>query len=858
MTPSIQANIKPKIFWITAIAIILIAFFFRFFRLTDHPLGLTFDPAINGLDAVRLMQRGGDLPVFFPTNGGREPLHVYSLIPSIWLFGATPFAIRAVTATFSLLSVALLFAFLFNSQPSPPSPARLLLFQWERGLGGEGTTRIYRFWLAALSSLTLATSYWAIVTGRLGLRTELATFLSIPAVWFFLKGWHSQKKRWFIFSGLLLGLLGYTYSAARLLPVIILLAALPEFIPKLTHSGQRSVVSRHFLNLLLLALVAFLVYLPMLWYLYTHPAQFSARAFSVMIWNFLDTPAAIITEMARNAGRVTGFFCCRGSSNPIFGLPDYPGSHPVLIPFLLMGLAGTLVRWRSLFCRLIVIWWVVGVIPSIITIEAPHPLRMLPALVPTAILIGLGPVYFVQWITRKRPNTIPGRLLPLAIFIILYPIIDNSTAYFNDWTELQATRGAFDYGSVAIYEAVLDQPTEETPVYLPMSRLNFPTLLFYLSGHFQREAALSAPVSSAATLIASEKEADDATWVRLFNGTATILPPFTEEGQKFIQRALAENSGTPVTVADGEVAARIIQLSTDPARFVEQPAYTLNASFGPLNLTGATYPTAIDTTTELPVTLFWQANAAIKTEYDVLVRLVDDSRRVWGNGDARPTDWVYPTTFWRADIDAIAAQHTIIWEAGPPPPGRYWLAVSLFDPTTGRLRRLNDAAGESPDTVFIGPLKVPLQPDENQTQLRSHTQPIALFGQMIQLDDFTINKTVSAPGSIIELNLLWRTISAPDNDYTVFVHLLNSSGNLVAGRDSQPVENRYPTGIWSPGEQVADKHALQVPDDLPSGQYQLALGLYHQLTGQRLALRLLNGQEMADGRLTLGQTIIIE
>ena len=41
---------------LTAVVVILIASLFRFFRLADLPLGIFFDPAINGLDAVRLMQ----------------------------------------------------------------------------------------------------------------------------------------------------------------------------------------------------------------------------------------------------------------------------------------------------------------------------------------------------------------------------------------------------------------------------------------------------------------------------------------------------------------------------------------------------------------------------------------------------------------------------------------------------------------------------------------------------------------------------------------------------------------------------------------------------------------------------------
>jgi hypothetical protein len=44
------------------------------------PAGLFFDPAINGLDATRLMQRGGPV-LFFPTNGGRESMFMFMLIP---------------------------------------------------------------------------------------------------------------------------------------------------------------------------------------------------------------------------------------------------------------------------------------------------------------------------------------------------------------------------------------------------------------------------------------------------------------------------------------------------------------------------------------------------------------------------------------------------------------------------------------------------------------------------------------------------------------------------------------------------------------------------------------------------------
>ena len=181
------------------ILVILVAFFFRFYRLADHPLGIFFDPAINGLDAIRLMQRGGH-PLFFPTNGGRESLFMYLLIPFIWLFDTTPFALRALTATISLLTVALLFGFLRSMR----------CLNFDETYKADFPLQNNNLWFTALASLTLATMYWHIAISRLGQRPILVPMLAVPLFWFFLKGWTAGQKKWIILSGIFMGLEGYT------------------------------------------------------------------------------------------------------------------------------------------------------------------------------------------------------------------------------------------------------------------------------------------------------------------------------------------------------------------------------------------------------------------------------------------------------------------------------------------------------------------------------------------------------------------------------------------------------------------------------------------------------------------------
>ena len=128
-------RVHSKFFWPVTVAVILIAFFLRFYRLADHPLGLFFDPAINGLDSLRLIQRGG-FTMFFPTNGGREALFMYLIVPFIQLFGPIPLSMRLVTATASLLNVVFLLAFLYDL----------------RFTNVPGWSRYYRLWLPAQDS----------------------------------------------------------------------------------------------------------------------------------------------------------------------------------------------------------------------------------------------------------------------------------------------------------------------------------------------------------------------------------------------------------------------------------------------------------------------------------------------------------------------------------------------------------------------------------------------------------------------------------------------------------------------------------------------------------------------------------
>jgi hypothetical protein len=45
-----------------------------------------------------------------------------------------------------------------------------------------------------------------------------------------------------------------------------------------------------------------------------------------------------------------------------------------------------------------------------------------------------------------------------------------------------------------------------------------------------------------------------------------------------------------------------------------------------------------------------------------------------------------------------------------------------------------------------------------------------------------------------------------------------------------------PTSAWRPGRPIVDQQTLPLPGHLPPGEYQLLIGWYYPVTGERLPL----------------------
>jgi 4-amino-4-deoxy-L-arabinose transferase-like glycosyltransferase len=178
------------------LVILVIAAFFRVWKLNEIPPGLYPDVAINGTQAFETLKTR-NFKLFYPENNGREGLIMWLIALSFWIFGVSIWSIKIVAAIFGTLTVLGLFLLikeLFNNEN-----------------------------LALLASFFLATSFSHTLFSRIGFRAILLPFVLVFSFYFLFKGFRKRKIRDFIIAGLFFGIGFYTYISFRFAVLMLFL-----------------------------------------------------------------------------------------------------------------------------------------------------------------------------------------------------------------------------------------------------------------------------------------------------------------------------------------------------------------------------------------------------------------------------------------------------------------------------------------------------------------------------------------------------------------------------------------------------------------------------------------------------------
>jgi hypothetical protein len=221
----------------------------------------------------------------------------------------------------------------------------------------------------------------------------------------------------------------------------------------------------------------------------------------------------------------------------------------------------------------------------------------------------------------------------------------------------------------------------------------------------------------------------------------------------------------------------------------------------------------------LTVDVRWGTDAAVTEDYEYCVDLVPASGAP-AEQECMPISPDWPTSRWQAN-EVARSTHT--FRVDPfLPPGEYRVRVMLRDGGSGA------AAGEQLDlgSLDVDPLPRVFALPTPEVAVGAH------FGADIQLYGYDL----AVEDSGVKLVLYWSADRRLDRSYKVFVHAVDrDTGEILAQYDAAPRNWAYPTTWWEAGEVVSDPIDLPLAD-AGHAQAQLLVGLYDEMTGERLPL----------------------
>jgi len=369
------------------------------------------------------------------------------------------------------------------------------------------------------------------------------------------------------------------------------------------------------------------------------------------------------------------------------------------------------------------------------------------------------------------------------------------------------------------------------------------------------------PHLSNRTIAYQYPDVNDAEYIFLDVTTGT-WPIHPNDFKAQMQGSLATGEFGVLDAADGYILLRRgLKQHTLPDAFydfartdVADPQYRLVVDFGDeLRLLG--FDLLNDSRREqvedvrrgqMAVRLYWQALRPIERDLRLYPFFLNSEGEVIEDTGQRPliAQLWYPPRQWQPG--EILVTETMPWQLGD----EWSLAVGVlagldWSDWSQRLKANVVEAPKAPRRfeantwVRLGSFEqqgrelIEITPGEPNLQPSNLVQA-NLDGKM-ELRGYDVSPGVSSGGDDLEVTLHWRALAPMDRDYTVFVHLVDLDGQLIAQHDSQPWwEVSLPTSTWEPGEELRDQHRLNLPTDLAPGTYSLRAGAYYWETLERL------------------------
>ncbi len=658
---------RRLLWWGGVIVLLLTAFAWRVYGLADVPPGLQVDDERWNIEILDQVQRG-EWALFFSHGWGREGLFYYLLAVWAAMVGENYAVLRLLPTFAGVLTVAL--------------TIRLGRQLWNRRVG----------WLAGAG---VAVNLWPLFYNRILLRASLLPPLFLGAAILFWDGLRqtdrSRRRSWAIWLGfgLVYGLCFYAYTSARVLPflflavVVYLWAAARSGADDRSDADDRSIIRVQAAPMLAGFTLTLLLILPLAWTLLRIDG--GALRLDQVGAPLQALRAGQVGPLIEAVGKTLSMFFVRGSESWRYNWAGRPVFDPLGGALFVLGLLIALRRSmlavrRQHACVWLVLWWAVGLLPGLLSADAPSAVRTILSMPATLIFPALALDALWNWLGSKA-------WLALAALSVLYLGLMGGLTwrdYMLCWPNQPEVR--------EIYQADLTQAVRRAEAQAETVQVGMSVVLDgdrdpYTITHTRRSTAwlprlfdgryaLVAPAADPAALIALENVPLAPRFEAMLRAEARVQP-----SERVTQ------DGRPIFTAYNGSLRRAVE-ARRAASAQATLAGMLPVSWGDvLLLRGYELPNHVRRGEAAEIVEYWQVIEATTEPWVVFVHLLNDKGE-WVAGYDRLD--VYAPSLQPGDL--IVQTHAP-WISPDLPPGEYRVMVGVYHRET--MQRLPGDAGDA-------------------------------------------------------------------------------------------------------------------------------------------------------------------
>lgn len=261
----------------------------------------------------------------------------------------------------------------------------------------------------------------------------------------------------------------------------------------------------------------------------------------------------------------------------------------------------------------------------------------------------------------------------------------------------------------------------------------------------------------------------------------------------------------------------------DPGRL--QLQYRNDAVFGEtVRLLGYNLPNDVPRPGHITfIDFYWQAVRTPHASWQQRTRLIGSDGMVWVEEIGPVTLPAFDIPQWHAGD--LVWGHIYLPLPGQMPAGEYRVEVALLDRDGAAIPAKEIWRSESAQSIVAGPAYLQNWPRVTEPPDMPH-RPGIIYGGSIRLWGFEIEGE-PRPGGELDVTLVWHDELPVEDDYHVFVHLIDANGILLGQADGVPADWTRPTSTWRPGEYILDQHTVPIATRIPTSVAYLWVGLYH-------------------------------